>query len=185
MATTPGWGFKVRHLRLALQQQAAAHGFTLRQTGPEQMPQILFEDDPDFRLGFAWGEEACARGVYLHPWHNMFICGALTEGDIRETLANTDEAFAAVKKRRAYLEASMDDFKILEGEPGEEDLSGNRLPLAPKFSFSTRATYSVSLDDMGSLPSSRWPVSRRITSGNRAALSRAHHAGKFADERLC
>ncbi|MDZ4867535.1 MAG: aminotransferase class III-fold pyridoxal phosphate-dependent enzyme [Alphaproteobacteria bacterium] len=92
-----------RDLRIGLQQQAAAHGFTLRQTGPEQMPQILFEDDPDFRLGFAWAEEACARGIYLHPWHNMFICAALTEGDARQTLTTTDEAFAAVKKRRATL----------------------------------------------------------------------------------
>jgi iron complex outermembrane receptor protein len=50
-----------------------------------------------------------------------------------------------------YLDAAMDDFKILAGDPGEEDLSGNRLPLAPKFSLSTRANYSVSLDELGSL----------------------------------
>ena len=33
----------------------------------------------------------------------MFICAALTEDDVRQTLATTDEAFAAVKKRRATL----------------------------------------------------------------------------------
>ncbi len=92
-----------RHLRDGLQQQAAAHGFTLRQTGPVQMPQILFEDDPDFRLGYAWTEEALNRGIYLHPWHNMFICAALNEGDVRQTLSATDDAFAAVKKRSATL----------------------------------------------------------------------------------
>ena len=22
------------------------------------------------------------RGVYVHPWHNMFLCAAMTEADI-------------------------------------------------------------------------------------------------------
>ena len=92
-----------RRLREGLQQQAAAHTFTLRQTGPAQMPQILFEDDPDFRKGFAWTQEALKRGVYLHPWHNMFMCAALTEDDVKETLTATDEAFEAVKKRLPTL----------------------------------------------------------------------------------
>jgi hypothetical protein len=30
------------------------HGFGIRQTGPAQMPLILFEDDPDFRIGYGW-----------------------------------------------------------------------------------------------------------------------------------
>jgi len=92
-----------RRLREGLQQQGAAHGLTLRQTGPAQMPQILFENDPDFRIGFAWAEEALARGIYLHPWHNMFICAALDERDVAETLVATDAAFEAVKKRSATL----------------------------------------------------------------------------------
>ncbi|RKK06246.1 aminotransferase class III-fold pyridoxal phosphate-dependent enzyme [Pseudoroseomonas wenyumeiae] len=87
-------------LRDGLQQQAAAHGFTLRQTGPAQMPQILFEEDPDFRLGYAWVVEALDRGVYLSPYHNMFLCAALTEADIRLTLDRTDDAFAALKAKR-------------------------------------------------------------------------------------
>jgi glutamate-1-semialdehyde 2,1-aminomutase len=93
-----------RQLRDGLQQQAAAHRFILRQTGPVQMPQILFEDDPDFRLGFAWTAAALERGIYLHPWHNMFICAAHSESDVRQTLAATDEAFEDVKKRRGWLE---------------------------------------------------------------------------------
>jgi glutamate-1-semialdehyde 2,1-aminomutase len=92
-----------RRLRDGLQQQAAAHGFTLRQTGPVQMPQILFEDDADFRFGYAFVEEALDRGVYFHPWHNMFVGAALAEDDVRQTLAATDEALAAVRKRRATL----------------------------------------------------------------------------------
>jgi glutamate-1-semialdehyde 2,1-aminomutase len=85
-------------LREGLQQQAAAHGFTLRQTGPVQMPQILFEEDEDFRLGYAWVEGALRRGIYLHPFHNMFICAALTEADLRETLEKTDAAFADLRR---------------------------------------------------------------------------------------
>jgi glutamate-1-semialdehyde 2,1-aminomutase len=93
-----------RRLREGLQQQAACHGFTLRQTGPVQMPQILFEDDPDFRLGYAWTAEALKRGAYLHPYHNMFVSAAHTLDDMTAVLEATDEAFAVVKKRRSALE---------------------------------------------------------------------------------
>jgi glutamate-1-semialdehyde 2,1-aminomutase len=68
------------------------------------MPQILFEDDPDYRTGFAWGEEMLKRGVYVHPWHNMFFCAAMTEADIQFALKAADEAFAAVKAQQATLE---------------------------------------------------------------------------------
>jgi len=86
-----------------LARQAASHGFGLRQTGPAQMPMILFEDDADLRLGYCWTAEALTRGVYFHPWHNNFICAALTEEDVEMTLDATDRAFEALKKRRAGL----------------------------------------------------------------------------------
>ena len=87
--------------RAGLAAQAQSHGFALRQTGPAQMPQILFEDDPDFRLGFCWAAEALKRGAYLHPWHNMFFCAAHSEQDVTSTLEATEEAFAALRKHRA------------------------------------------------------------------------------------
>ncbi len=90
-------------LRDGLSQQAVSYGFGLRQTGPVQMPMILFDDDPDMRLGYCWAAEALTRGVYIHPWHNNFICAALTEGDVRRTLEITDEAFAALQRKRATL----------------------------------------------------------------------------------
>jgi glutamate-1-semialdehyde 2,1-aminomutase len=90
-------------LKDGLAGQAASYGFGLRQTGPVQMPMILFEDDPDLRLGYCWVTEALTRGVYFHPWHNNFICAALTESDVKITLNATDEAFAALKKQRATL----------------------------------------------------------------------------------
>lgn len=90
-------------LRDGLQQQAAAHGFTLKQTGPVTMPQVLFEDDRDFRLGYGWVTECLKRGVYLHPYHNLFMSAAHGEAEVKETLAATDLAFEAVKKRRDRL----------------------------------------------------------------------------------
>jgi glutamate-1-semialdehyde 2,1-aminomutase len=92
-----------RMLREGLDRQAASHGFALRQTGPVQMPQIFFADDPDFRMKYCWTEEALTRGVYLHPYHNMFISAALTESDVSKTLDVTDEAFRALKNRRSAL----------------------------------------------------------------------------------
>jgi glutamate-1-semialdehyde 2,1-aminomutase len=90
-------------LRDGLATQASNHGFSLRQTGPVQMPMILFDDDRDLRLGYCWVAEALTRGVYIHPWHNNFICAALTEQDVKQTLDATDQAFAALKKRRPNL----------------------------------------------------------------------------------
>jgi glutamate-1-semialdehyde 2,1-aminomutase len=91
-------------LRAGLDQQAASHGFAMRQTGPAQMPQIFFENDPDFRIGYAWCAEALKRGAYLHPYHNMFLSGAHTTADIDATLQATDAAFEEVKKRSNSLE---------------------------------------------------------------------------------
>lgn len=87
-------------LRAGLAEQAARHGFDLRQTGPAQMPQILFADDPDRELGNTWCLECLKRGVYFHPWHNMFLSAAHTEADIARTLEATEDAFAALAARR-------------------------------------------------------------------------------------
>jgi len=62
------------------------------------MPMILFDDDPERARGNFWTSEAVKRGVYLHPWHNMFLCAAHTEADIARTLEVTGEAFAALSK---------------------------------------------------------------------------------------
>jgi glutamate-1-semialdehyde 2,1-aminomutase len=85
-------------LRAGLDAQAAAYGFEISQTGPPQMPLILFADDPHQRLGARWTEEALRRGVYLHPWHNMFLSTAHTDDDIDTALERTDDAFAALAR---------------------------------------------------------------------------------------
>ena len=44
-----------------------------------------------------------ARGVYVHPWHNMFLCAAMTEADIEGALDAAEGAFGALKRQAAGL----------------------------------------------------------------------------------
>jgi glutamate-1-semialdehyde 2,1-aminomutase len=100
-------------LRSGLSSRAAAHGFALRQTGPVQMPLILFEEDPDFRIGYAWTGECVDRGVYFSPYHNMFLSAAHGEQDVVRTLEIADEAFESLKRRRKTLEPARQLAKLL------------------------------------------------------------------------
>jgi glutamate-1-semialdehyde 2,1-aminomutase len=90
-------------LRAGLAERAAAQGVALRQSGPVTMPLFLFEDDPDLRQGFCFGSEMLRRGVYVHPWHNMFLCAAMTEADIDQALDAADGAFGALKTQGPTL----------------------------------------------------------------------------------
>jgi glutamate-1-semialdehyde 2,1-aminomutase len=85
-------------LRSGIAEQAGRHGLEVKQTGPVQMPQILFGDDPELKLGNAWTDAAVRGGAYLHPYHNMFINAALTPDDILRTLEITEEAFIVAKR---------------------------------------------------------------------------------------
>ena len=87
-----------QRLRDGLAAQAKAHGQVLHQTGPAQMPQILFENDKDVERGRLFTLEALRGGAYLHPQHNMFLSTAHTEADIDKALQATDSAMAAVKR---------------------------------------------------------------------------------------
>ena len=40
-----------------------------------------------------------AKGVYVHPWHNMFLCAAMTETDIDFALDAAEQAFHTLKTR--------------------------------------------------------------------------------------
>ena len=83
-------------LRDGLAEIAARRGARIRQTGPVQMPTLLFDDDPDQRLGFAFCEAALRRGVYFHPRHNMFLSTAHTQAHIERALEAADGAMAEV-----------------------------------------------------------------------------------------
>jgi glutamate-1-semialdehyde 2,1-aminomutase len=75
---------------------SARHGIAIRQTGPVQMPLVLFEDDADFRRGNAFCIGALNAGAYFHPRHNMFLSTAHGPAEIDEALAAADAGFAAV-----------------------------------------------------------------------------------------
>jgi glutamate-1-semialdehyde 2,1-aminomutase len=89
-----------QRLRDGLARQAAAHGFRIRQSGPPQMPMLLFDDDPEAALGSAFCALALQRGVYLHPKHNMFLSVAHRSADIDCALEATEGAFAALAASR-------------------------------------------------------------------------------------
>lgn len=83
-------------LRDGLAQAAARHGIGLRQSGPPQMPLILFDDDAGWKKGDAFCRAALAEGVYFHPRHNMFLSAAHTEADIDRALLAAERGFAAI-----------------------------------------------------------------------------------------
>lgn len=89
-------------LRIGLQRVALDRGFKLRQSGPSQMPLVMFEDDPTFARGYAWCSALYRRGVYFHPWHNMFICAALTQADIDQTIDAADDALREIGRTKKF-----------------------------------------------------------------------------------
>jgi glutamate-1-semialdehyde 2,1-aminomutase len=99
-------------LRDGLAERASAAGFGFRQTGPVTMPLFLFDDDPDLRKGFCWSSAMLERGIYVHPWHNMFLCDAMTDADIDLTL-NVAEASFEVLRNQAPTLAPVEKLAFL------------------------------------------------------------------------
>ncbi|WP_289297921.1 aminotransferase class III-fold pyridoxal phosphate-dependent enzyme [uncultured Reyranella sp.] len=88
-----------QRLRDGIAAQSAEFGIGVRQSGPPQMPTVLFDDDPDCEKGNFFTLEALKHGAYLHPRHNMFLSTAHTEADIDFALNATREAFKALAAR--------------------------------------------------------------------------------------
>ena len=85
-------------LRAGIAEQAQRHGFVLRQTGPSVMPQMLFDgDNATLTLGRTWTSVTVMGGAFLHPYHNMFMCAAMTDADVAHTLQATEDAFKVLK----------------------------------------------------------------------------------------
>jgi glutamate-1-semialdehyde 2,1-aminomutase len=59
------------------------------------MPLILFKDDKDFLKGSKFVQYLLSKGIYFHPWHNMFLSLAHTAEDVSTTL---DAVEFAMKK---------------------------------------------------------------------------------------
>ncbi|WP_422009869.1 aspartate aminotransferase family protein [Reyranella sp.] len=88
-----------QRLRDGIAAQSAEFGIGVRQSGPPQMPTLLFDNDPDTEKGNFFTLEALKHGAYLHPRHNMFLSTAHTEADIDFALEATRKAFAALAAR--------------------------------------------------------------------------------------
>ena len=85
-------------LRSGLAERAQHHGVEIDQSGPPQMPTVLFVDDPEWKKGFAFCAEALRHGAYFHPKHNMFLSCAHTEADIDRALDAADAGFRKVAR---------------------------------------------------------------------------------------
>ena len=85
-----------QRLRDGLEHLATQYQVGIRQTGPVQMPMLLFANDPEWRRGFAFCAEALRHGTYFHPKHNMFLSCAHIEADIDEALAAAEAGFRAI-----------------------------------------------------------------------------------------
>ena len=82
-------------LRTGIDQIANNFRVEISQSGPSQMPLILFKHDKDFLKGSKFVQYLLSKGIYFHPWHNMFLSLAHTAEDIDVTL---DAVEYAMKK---------------------------------------------------------------------------------------
>lgn len=82
--------------RDGINRLAQRHEVGLRQTGPVQMPLISFENDADLSKGNLFCQAALEKGVYFHPWHNMFLSASHGDGEIEEALQAADFALSRV-----------------------------------------------------------------------------------------
>jgi glutamate-1-semialdehyde 2,1-aminomutase len=83
-------------LRKGLATLADRHGIAIRQSGPPQMPLMLFDDDPEVRKGRAFCSAALRHGAFFHPQHNMFLSAAHGAADIDAALEAASRGFRAV-----------------------------------------------------------------------------------------
>ena len=87
-----------QRLRDGLYERARRHGLVIDQSGPVQMPTLLFDDDPDWARGSAFCSEALRHGAYFHPKHNMFLSCAHTDADIDLALDAAEAGFRHVAR---------------------------------------------------------------------------------------
>lgn len=86
--------------RAGLTQLATAHGWAITVSGPPALPYMTFDDDDqEQHLSQAFCREMIARGVFLHPYHNWFLCAAHTPADIDFVLSMADQAFRLTKSQ--------------------------------------------------------------------------------------
>ncbi|MFP6854549.1 MAG: aminotransferase class III-fold pyridoxal phosphate-dependent enzyme [Opitutales bacterium] len=79
-----------------LETQSREVGIPLVVTGPSAMPFPWFEEDENLYLLQRFCGLSAENGLFLHPHHNWFLCGAHGDGEIEEALAITGPALVAM-----------------------------------------------------------------------------------------
>lgn len=85
-------------LRAGLSELANQNGIEIRQSGPPQMPLLLFDADPEVKKGRAFCSAALRHGAFFHPQHNMFLSSAHRSADIDQALEAASYGFKAVRE---------------------------------------------------------------------------------------
>ena len=83
-------------LKTGIDHIAKNFGVEISQSGPSQMPLILFEHDKDFSKGSKFVQYLLSKGIYFHPWHNMFLSLAHTVEDVDVTLEAVEYAMKKI-----------------------------------------------------------------------------------------
>ncbi|MBI0538159.1 aspartate aminotransferase family protein [Roseomonas sp. KE2513] len=86
-------------LRAGLDALSRQYHLPVRQTGPAQMPLMIFDNDANWEKGDAFCVAALRHGTYFHPRHNMFLSCAHAEADIDRALEAAEAGFRAVARR--------------------------------------------------------------------------------------
>jgi glutamate-1-semialdehyde 2,1-aminomutase len=82
-----------------LTDAASAEGIQVSITGPPAMPFMTFANDPLFETNRFFCGQAARRGIFFHPHHNWFVCAAMKESDIRQTIDVASVCFKLTKKQ--------------------------------------------------------------------------------------
>jgi glutamate-1-semialdehyde 2,1-aminomutase len=85
-----------QRLGTGLRRLAEGHGLPVTVSGPPALPYMTFDGDRDLDLMRLFCREMIARGVFLHPHHNWFLCATHTEEDIAFALEMAGAAFELV-----------------------------------------------------------------------------------------
>ena len=92
-------------LRSGLAGVAKTAGLVISQTGPSQMPLIMFNGDDghrDLKLTYAFSEGMLSEGVHFHPYHNMFINAAMTDADIDHIISAAEKVAGSLPNLDQY-----------------------------------------------------------------------------------
>ena len=88
-------------LSKGLRDAGAKHGFSFSLTGPPAMPFPWFDGDDNLYLLQQFCELCALEGVFFHPHHNWFLCGAHEEATIDKAVEAASVAFSKLTAEKA------------------------------------------------------------------------------------